>query len=75
MAVASSLRQLREHQGLRPEEVAGRLDPPMSVRTLERWEKQGVPVRRDENRDSWLEQLAVMYDVDAARLKPNGRGE
>ena len=44
----------------------------MSVRTLERWETKGVPVRRDEHRDSWLEQLAVMYGVEPAQLT-NGR--
>jgi len=40
----------------------------MSVRTLHRWEKNGIPVRRDENRDAWIEQLADLYDVDLGFL-------
>jgi len=41
----------------------------MSWRTLHRWEKTGITVRRDENRDAWIEQLAELYDVDPAALK------
>ena len=41
----------------------------MSWRTLHRWEKTGIPVRRDENRDAWIEQLAELYDVDPAALR------
>ena len=66
------LRKLRERSGLRSEEVAGRLKPPMSVRTLARWEEKGIPVRRDEHRDTWLEQLALLYQVDPSQLA-NGR--
>jgi len=44
----------------------------MSMRTLERWETRGIPMRRDEHRDSWLSQLAQMYGVEASELV-NGR--
>jgi hypothetical protein len=66
-----SLRQHRDRLGLRLEEVSARLNPPMSWRTLHRWEKNGIPSRRDENRDAWLEQLAALYKVDPASL--NGK--
>lgn len=49
-----------------------RLQPHMSVRTLHRWETRGVPVRRDENRDAWLKQLAAVYGVTPKTLQ-NGR--
>ena len=65
----TSLRQRRELLGLRLEEVGARLKPPMSWRTLHRWEKTGIPVRRDENRDAWIEQLAELYEVDPAALR------
>lgn len=69
----SSLRKLRNEKGLSLEQTARSLTPPMSWRTLLRWEKEGVPVRRDENRDNWIEQLADLYEVDAKELTPNGR--
>jgi transcriptional regulator with XRE-family HTH domain len=67
-----TLRRLREARGLRQEEVASQLVPPMSWRTLHRWEKNGPPYRRDEHRDSWLAQLAERYGVSVEELK-NGR--
>ena len=67
-----SLRKHRDRLGLRPEEVVARLKPPMSVRTLDRWETKGIPVRRDEHRDSWLEQLGALYNVEPEQLM-NGK--
>jgi len=70
---ATSLRTLRDQKGLSLTQVAGRLDPPMSSRTLERWETKGVPSRRQhQQHQSWLEQLAELYGVDPEQLT-NGR--
>ena len=69
----STLRKLRNDLGLRPEVVVARLDPPMSVKTLERWERKGAPTRRDANRDAWLEQLAKTYGVEVDALTNGGR--
>lgn len=45
------------------------MNPPMSWRTLYRWEKNGIPALRDSpNRDSWVEQLAELYGVDPKKL-------
>ena len=65
----------RELLGLRPEEVVARLKPPMSVRTLHRWEARGIPTdhQRNTHRDAWVAQLAELYGVDPATLT-NGKG-
>jgi DNA-binding XRE family transcriptional regulator len=55
---SSPLRRARDRRGLGRERVAGQLDPPISSKTLERWEKPGarVPLWR-------LEQLAALYGL------------
>lgn len=67
-----TLRRLRKAKGLRQDVVAATLEPPMSWRTLHRWETEGIPQRKDENRDSWLAQLAERYGVSVEDLR-NGR--
>jgi hypothetical protein len=58
------LRAARDKKGLARERVAPQLDPPISSKTLERWEKPGYPV------PEWrLEQLAVIYGVTSRRLQ------
>lgn len=60
----TTLRQARENTGLGRERVAPQLEPAISAKTLERWEKAGgshVPRWR-------LEQLAVIYGVKIATL-------
>lgn len=52
-------REEREQAGFSRERVAGRLDPPISSKTLERWEKGLSPFPR------WRAiQLAALYGVD-----------
>lgn len=57
------LRSAREHLGKSRERVAAELDPPVSSKTIERWEKPGarVPLWR-------LKQLARIYRIGVARL-------
>ena len=62
-----TLRRARENSGLTREQVCGQLKPPISYRTLERWEKAGVP----ERRSFWIEQLAELYGVTVESL--NGK--
>ena len=58
------LRAARDKLGLARERVAGQLDPPISAKTLERWEAPGANVKL------WrLQQLAAIYDVDVAELE------
>ena len=53
----------RERKGFSREEVARLLDPPVSMKTLERWEKGVTPIKR------WrLEQLARVYGQRASEL-------
>ena len=60
----SRLRAAREQIGLGREKVAAQLDPPISSKTLERWEA-GASVKR------WrLNQLADVYGCDPADLEP-----
>jgi DNA-binding XRE family transcriptional regulator len=58
------LRAARERLGYSRERTAAQLDPPISSKTLERWEKPGarVPLWR-------LKQLAKIYRVGVARLE------
>lgn len=61
--VTSALRAARDKQGLSRERVAAQLDPPISSKTLERWEAPGAGVKR------WrLEQLAILYGCEVAEI-------
>lgn len=56
------LRRARDKRGLSRERVVVQLDPPMSAKTLERWEAGGrVPEWR-------LDQLAEIYGVRSSAL-------
>jgi DNA-binding transcriptional regulator YiaG len=55
--------QARESVGLSREHVTRLLDPPISAKTLERWEKGISPLR-----PWWRQRLAVIYDVDPEAL-------
>jgi ribosome-binding protein aMBF1 (putative translation factor) len=58
----SVLREARDATGLSRERVAAQLDPPISSKTLERWEN-GATVKR------WrLQQLAEVYGVSLHSL-------
>lgn len=46
------------------ERVVRQLEPPISAKTLERWETSGVP---DKSR-WWLKQLAAIYEVSIDQL-------
>jgi DNA-binding XRE family transcriptional regulator len=60
----SPMRQARDDLGLPRERVAPRLDPPISSKTLERWEKGITPTPR------WrLQQLARIYRVKERDLR------
>lgn len=63
----TQLRVQRDRLGYSRERVAAQLDPPISSKTLERWEKPGarVPLWR-------LKQLARIYRVGVARLQEQG---
>lgn len=59
----SRLRVKRDALGLGREKVAAQLDPPISSKTLERWEDGSSPVKR------WrLNQLASVYGCDPKDL-------
>lgn len=60
----SSLRQARDAIGFSREEVVRMVEPPISSKTLERWEKnpKQVPLWR-------LEQLAHLYRTSLNRLR------
>jgi hypothetical protein len=62
--VRTPLRRERDRIGYSRERVAAQLDPPISSKSLERWEKPGarVPLWR-------LKQLAKLYRVALARLQ------
>lgn len=57
-AQKSPIWQAREDEGLSREEVTRLLDPPVSAKTLERWEKGITPVPKWRLRD-----LAQIYKV------------
>jgi DNA-binding XRE family transcriptional regulator len=60
----SRLRRARDELGLPRERVAPRLDPPISAKTLERWEK-GITLA-----PRWrLQQLARIYRVKEHDLR------
>jgi hypothetical protein len=66
----SPLRVARDDLGLAREAVTRRpeLDPPITAKTLERWENGTTPVRR------WrLKQLAAIYGVSIKSLAAAGR--
>jgi ribosome-binding protein aMBF1 (putative translation factor) len=53
----------RERLGLSRERVAAQLEPPISAKTLERWEKRITPA------PLWrLQQLARLYGVSERRV-------
>lgn len=63
-AVKGTLWGAREAMGLSRERVAPQLDPPVSAKTLERWEKGITPVPR------WrLAQFARLYRVKVRDLE------
>jgi DNA-binding transcriptional regulator YiaG len=58
-------RARKEFSGLSRERVAALLDPPISAKTVERWEKGSTTPP-----PAWrLKQLARIYDVPLAELK------
>ena len=59
----SILRMVREDAGLTRTQVVVLLDPPVSIKTLERWEKGESPVT-----DRTMAQLAMIYRVPRKRL-------
>lgn len=71
------LREAREELGLSRERTAARLIPPVSAKTLERWEKGISPIKGYR-----LLQLADLYGVPVgllkakppARRRRNGKG-
>jgi DNA-binding transcriptional regulator YiaG len=65
-ASSTTLRDARDREGLSREAVTRLLDPPVSSKTLERWEKGSTPV------PGWrLRQLAQVYRVRLEAL--NGK--
>lgn len=59
----SALWQAREREGLSREKVARLLDPPVSTKTLERWEKGITPTPGHRVRE-----LAQIYRVRVGEL-------
>lgn len=62
----------RRAAGFSRERVAAMLKPPVSTRTIERWEDANEIKR---NRLVRLRQLAKLYDVDVSTLADNGGRE
>jgi transcriptional regulator with XRE-family HTH domain len=62
-ATTNQLRPVRDRLGLPRERVAAKLDPPISSKTLERWEAGETKPKLYR-----LQQLAVIYGVDIAEL-------
>ena len=69
MSDITPLRAAREHAELSREAVSRRLDPPISMKTLERWERSPVVVKRFR-----LRQLARIYGVPVAELRNDDVG-
>ena len=69
--LAAALRTAREHAGLSREKVAGKLDPPVSSKTIERWETPGVTFARIDRRRFYLAQFAALYgtEIEAERAR------
>ena len=65
----SPLRSAREHAELSREAVARQLDPPVAMKTLERWETPGYRVKRFR-----LRQLALIYGVTVEQLQGRDLG-
>ncbi len=61
----SRLRAARDHVGFAREAVCRQLDPPVSTKTLERWEDNPEPLTRKRWR---LVQLAAIYSVPVEAL-------
>jgi hypothetical protein len=61
VTAANPLRAVREELGLAREKVTAQLNPPLSAKTLERWEKNGEIPRRNGSRRVYLPQLARLY--------------
>lgn len=60
---ATPLRQARDRKDLSREKVAVALEPPVSAKTIERWEMPGTRVK------VWrLEQLAAIYQCSVESL-------
>lgn len=60
------LRAARERAGMGREYVAARLDPPISSKTLERWEVPGAVFQRIDRRRFYLRQFEEMYGEKVA---------
>jgi DNA-binding transcriptional regulator YiaG len=62
--IKTPLRAARDKKGLSRERVCVTLNPPISSKTLERWEEPGYRV------PEWrLDQLALIYGVKVRRLQ------
>jgi ribosome-binding protein aMBF1 (putative translation factor) len=70
MSSGQSLYDARKASGMSRERVAASLKPPVSTKTIERWEGTNAIAR---NRRQRLNQLAKLYGVDVADLT-NGEG-
>lgn len=67
----SSLRAARDECGFSREAVCRQLEPPVSTKTLERWEDDALPLLRKRWR---LIQLAAIYGTTPGELlSENGR--
>ena len=64
----STLWLVREEVGLTRQQVADLLDPPVTAKTLERWEKGASPIS-----DRRMGQLALVYRVPRKRLVTDAR--
>lgn len=63
MSRHDALREARDRTGLSRERVAAQLDPPVSAKTVDRWE-------RGANVKGWrLKQLAKIYEVTPDELR------
>lgn len=69
-ATKTALREARDRIGYSRENVVRLLDPPVSTKTLERWEDDPEPLIRKRWR---LEQLASIYKTTPGALLSNGR--
>ena len=63
------LRAAREAQGYAREKVVAQLDPPLTSKTLERWERDGVLPKRNGARRIYLPQLARIYKCRQSDLE------
>jgi transcriptional regulator with XRE-family HTH domain len=56
--IGTRLREIREHRGLPLDDVARRLEPPVTFQTLAKWESGALGVTIDR-----IEQLCKIYRV------------